>query len=350
MSSETNGSPPSCKVMVTGAAGFMGKKLVAKIVSDGGKLKDGRTATELILMDVVKPSGPEGDSIPFTVKAVEGDLSVAEDMTSLMSVKPDVIFHLAAIVSGDAEKNFEKGYSINMDGTRNLLEAIRSIDGYTPRIVFASSAAVFGGSVPDPIPDTHHLTPRTSYGTQKAICELLVDDYSRKGYVDGISIRFPTISVRPGKPNKAASSFISGIIREPLAGVETICPVGRHIKHPVASPRRAVEYLLTAASIPTEELTKGSRSFTMPAIRVSVGEMLDAMEKVAGKEVLDLVKMETDEFVEGIIGNWQFNFESKRAKELGFQPDKCFEDIVQAHIDDELGGAVHKAKKTKEDA
>lgn len=329
------------KVLITGAAGFLGQKLAKKIADEG--TVGGSAITELTLVDIVPASLPEASS-NITSKAITADFSKKDEVKAAIESKPDYIFHLAAIVSGDAEKNFELGYTINVDGFKFLLDAIYADESYTPRLILASSAAVFGSPVPESIPDTFHRTPRTCYGAQKAICEIYLDDYSRKGFVDGVALRFPTISVRPGKPNKAASSFFSGIIREPLAGIEAVCPVERSIKHPVTSPRKAVEYLLHAASLSADKLKDG-RAITMPALTVSVGEMIDSLEKIAGKEVTALIKMEKDDFVNTIIGNWQFHFDTKRAEGLGFEGNKTFDEIVQVHIDDELGGAVHVAKK-----
>ena len=329
------------KVLITGAAGFLGQKLAKKVADEG--TVGGSAVTELILVDIVPATLPEASST-MTCKAITADFSKQDEVKAAIESKPDYIFHLAAIVSGDAEKNFELGYTINVDGFKYLLDTITADDSYTPRLILASSAAVFGSPVPDSIPDTYHRTPRTSYGTQKAICELYLDDYSRKGYVDGVALRFPTISVRPGKPNKAASSFFSGIIREPLAGIEAVCPVERSIRHPVTSPRKAVEFLLHAAGLSADKLKDG-RAITMPALTVSLGEMIDSLERIAGKEVTGLIKMEKDDFINTIIGNWQFSFDTKRAETLGFEANKTFDEIVQVHIDDELGGAVHVAKK-----
>jgi nucleoside-diphosphate-sugar epimerase len=328
------------RVLITGGGGFLGQKLAKKLVKEG-KIGE-KPITEIILTDVILAAEPEGASFPFVITTA--DLSTQKDAVEVVSRKPDVIFHLAGIVSGDAEQNFEKGYAINVDGLKNLLEAIRLMDGYTPRLVFSSTAAVFGSPVPDAIPDTYHRTPRTSYGTQKAICELLLDDYSRKGFVNGVALRFPTIAVRPGKPNKAASSFFSGIIREPLSGQKTVCPVSREIRHPIVSPRRAVEFLLHAATL-SADLLKDGRAITMPAITTSVGEMIDALERIAGKETVALITMGKDDFIQNMISSWQFNFDATRAKELGFKPNETYDEIVQAHIEDELGGSIHVAKK-----
>lgn len=236
--------------LVLGAGGMLGRKLVAALVG---------SADKLTLHDIVPPPAPPG------AEAISSDLSQPGEADRLVAARPDVIFHLAAIVSGEAEANFEKGYRVNLDGTRHLLEAIRRIgDGYRPRLVFASSLAVFGAPFPASIPDEFHLTPLSSYGTQKAIGELLVADYSRRGIIDGIGIRLPTICVRPGKPNMAASGFFSGIIREPLNGMEAVLPVPITVRHWFASPRAAIGFLQHAASMEMAALG-GQRNLTIPA-------------------------------------------------------------------------------------
>lgn len=330
------------KVFITGGAGFLGQKL-AKKLAGVGKIGD-VNVTELILADIITASTPEGAS--FSTNAVTADFSKPDEVKAALACKPDVIFHLAAIVSGEAEKNFDLGYSINVDGFKCMLDAIRDEEEYTPRLVLSSSAAVFGSPVPDSIPDTFHRTPRSSYGTQKAICELYLDDYTRKGFVDGVTLRFSSISVRPGKPNKAATSFFSGIIREPLSGIEAVCPVDRSIRHPIVSPNKAVEFLCLAATL-SADLLKDGRAITMPALTSSVGDMIDALERVAGKEAIELIKMEKDDFINGMIGTFQFNFDAKRANSLGFEGDTSFDEIIKAYIEDELGGSVHIAKKQK---
>jgi nucleoside-diphosphate-sugar epimerase len=241
-------------------------------------------------------------------------------------------------VSGEAEQDFDKGYRINMDGTRRLLEAIRAA-GHKPRLVFASSIAVFGAPFPDAIGDEFFNTPLTSYGTQKAICELLISDYSRKGFVDGLSIRLPTICVRPGKPNKAASGFFSNIMREPLAGEEAVLPVSESVMHWHASPRAAVGFLLHAAALDLAKVGP-RRALTMPGLAVTVGEQIAALRKVAGDKVVARIRRQPDPFIEAIVAGWPRNFTPKRALALGFMADTSFEDIVRHHIEDELGGKI----------
>jgi nucleoside-diphosphate-sugar epimerase len=252
------------------------------------------------------------------------------------------VFHLAAIVSGEAELDFEKGYGINLEGTRALLEAIRAAhlqDGYRPCVVFTSSIAVFGAPFPQVIPDDFNLTPLTSYGTQKAMGELLLADYTRRGFIDGIGIRLPTICIRPGKPNKAASGFFSGIVREPLAGQEATLPVPETVRHWHASPRSAVGFLVHAASIDLQPLG-ARRSLTMPGVSATVGEQIEALRKIAGEKVVSLIRREPDELVMKIVSGWPQAFEAERAKELGFVADASFEDIIRVHIEDELGGQL----------
>jgi nucleoside-diphosphate-sugar epimerase len=260
----------------------------------------------------------------------------------LIMARPDVIFHLAAIVSGEAEADFEKGYRVNLDGTRYLLEAIRKVgEGYKPRLVFTSSIAVFGAPFPEAIPDEFFETPLTSYGTQKAIDELLLADYTRRGFLDGVGIRLPTICVRPGKPNKAASGFFSGIIREPLAGHQAILPVADDVRHWHASPRSAVGFLLHAAGLDGAMLG-ARRSLTMPGVAATVGEQIAALAKVAGEAVTKRIRREPDATIQRIVAGWPRNFDPQRALALGFRAEKTFEEIIRIHIADELGGTwVH---------
>jgi D-erythronate 2-dehydrogenase len=322
------------KVLIIGGAGMVGRKLAERLAKDGAL--GGKAITAMTLHDVVAGSKPPGAKFP--VEVVIGDLPAPGEAQKLMAGRPDVVFHLAAIVSGEAEQEFDKGYRINMDGTRLLLEAMRAT-GTKPRLVFTSSIAVFGAPFPEAIGDEFFNTPLTSYGTQKNICELLISDYSRKGFLDGISIRLPTICVRPGKPNKAASGFFSNIMREPLAGQEAVLPVSESVRHWHASPRAAVGFLLHAA---TMDLAKVGprRAITMPGIAATVGEQIAALKKVAGDKVVERIRREPDAFVEAIVAGWPRNFSPKRALELGFKADASFEDIIRIHIEDELAGKV----------
>lgn len=326
------------KVLILGGAGMIGRKLAERLARDG-RLGDA-PVTSLTLYDVVAPQKPAGATFP--VETLTGDLPAPGETDKLVASKPDVIFHLAAIVSGEAEQDFEKGYRINLQGTMNLLESIRrAYDGAArnPRVIFTSSIAVFGAPFPEKIPDDFFLTPLTSYGTQKAIGELLLADYTRKGFVDGVGIRLPTICVRPGKPNKAASGFFSNIIREPLAGQEAVLPVSEDVMHWHASPRAAVGFLIHAATIDGARLG-ARRNLSMPGLAVTVGEQIAALRKIAGDKVVARIRREPDPFVQEIVAGWPRNFETRRSIELGFRADPSFEDIIRVHIEDELGGRI----------
>jgi nucleoside-diphosphate-sugar epimerase len=321
------------KVLIIGGAGMIGRKLAERLARDGAVA--GKAISKLTLYDVVPGAAP-GAKMPVDIAT--GDLPAEGEAEKLIADRPDIVFHLAAIVSGEAEEDFDKGYRINMDGTRRLLEAIRAA-GHKPRLVFASSIAVFGAPFPEAIGDEFFNTPLTSYGTQKNICELLISDYSRKGFVDGLSLRLPTICVRPGKPNKAASGFFSNIMREPLAGKEAVLPVSESVMHWHASPRAAVGFLLHAASLDLARVGP-RRALTMPGLAVTVGEQIAALGKVAGDKVVARIRRQPDPFIEQIVAGWPRNFAPKRALELGFKADASFEDIVRHHIEDELGGKV----------
>jgi D-erythronate 2-dehydrogenase len=322
------------KVLVIGAAGMLGRKLIDRLAAGHEKMRP----THLTRHDVVL-SPPPGNAA-FTIETFIGDLSVTGEAEKLVAPRPDIIFHLAAIVSGEAEANFEKGYAINLDGTRNLLEAIRvQGGGYCPRVIFTSSIAVFGSPFPDAISDDFLTAPLTSYGTQKAICELMINDYSRRGFLDGMALRMPTVCVRPGTPNKAASGFFSNIIREPLVGKDAILPVPLTVRHWHASPRTAVEFLFKAAALGGSALGP-RRNLTLPGLSCTVAEQLDALEKVAGADVVKRVKHIPDETIMRIVAGWPQNFDPQRALALGFKAESSFEQIIRAHIDDELGGRI----------
>ena len=323
-------------ILVIGAAGMVGRKLTERLARDRGL--HGKEITQFTLADVVAPTPPSGSTVKCDTRTA--DLSSAGEAEKLIAARPDVIFHLAAIVSGEAELDFEKGYRINLDGTRALLEAIRKTGGgYHPKLVFTSSIAVFGAPFPPAIPDDFHLTPLTSYGTQKAICELLLADYNRRGFLDGVGIRLPTICVRPGKPNAAASGFFSGIIREPLAGHEAILPVCETVRHTHASPRAAVGFLIHAAGLTREQL--GPRiNLAMPGTSCTVGEQIAALERVAGPAVAKRIRREPDDMIIRIVDGWAQRIDARRAGELGFTAEASFDEIIRAHIDDELGGKI----------
>ncbi|WP_131114746.1 D-erythronate dehydrogenase [Lichenihabitans psoromatis] len=328
------------RILIIGAAGMVGRKLTARLVRDA--TLGSHPIDALDLVDVVEPARVDA---PFMIET--GTIDVADPAAAprLIAKRPDVIFQLAAIVSGEAEKDFDKGYAINMDGLRFLLDAIRtegasSVEGalrpYRPRLVFTSSIAVFGAPFPATIDDEFLSAPMTSYGTQKAICELLLADYTRKGFVDGIGIRLPTISVRPGKPNAAASGFFSNIIREPLAGQEAVLPVGEDVRHWHASPRSAVGFLLHAATIDGGRVGQ-RRTLSMPGVSVTVGEQIEAMRRVAGESAVALIRRQPDPFIEAIVANWPQSFEPSRAEALGFTAERDFDSIIRVHLEDKLG-------------
>lgn len=324
-------------IVVIGAAGMLGRKLVAAMI-DKGELR-GERIERLTLADIVAPVAPRFDG---EVETVAVDLSEPGIAETLVASRPDVIFHLAAIVSGEAEADFEKGYSVNLDGTRTLFEAIRKAGfdaPYCPRVVFTSSIVVFGEPLPEIIDDTHCLTPLTSYGTQKAMCELLLADYSRRGFLDGVGIRLPTISIRPGKPNMAASGFFSSILREPLVGQEAVLPVSETVRHWFASPRAAVGFMLRAAELDTARLG-ARRTITMPGLSATVGEQIEALRRVAGDGAASLIRREANPTIAGIIAGWPQNFSARRAAELGFKAEQNFDEIIRVHIEDELGNAL----------
>ncbi len=323
------------KILVLGAAGMIGRKLIGHLL-ERGELR-GQTIKSIHGFDVVDAEFISTDTI--TVSVSSGDISDASTVDALVESKPDVIFHLAAIVSGEAEAEFEKGYRINMTGTQNLFNAIIDRPGYCPRVVYASSIAVFGAPFPEAIEDDYHLTPLTSYGTQKAIGELLLNDFTRKGHFDGIGLRFPTIVVRPGKPNLAASGFFSNIIREPLSGLSAELPVSEDVMHWMTSPRSAVGFCIHAAEIGTNEIGP-HRSLTLPGIAITVGGMIAALKRVAGEATTDRIERKPDETIMRIVANWPRNFQAERAESLGFEAEKTFDEIIQAHIDDELGGRL----------
>jgi D-erythronate 2-dehydrogenase len=321
-------------ILIIGAAGMIGAKLTKRLIGEGAVA--GKPITGLTLVDIVAPAAPEGTPIKIETKAV--DLSAPGVADSVVKSRPDFIFHLAAIVSGEAEADFEKGYRVNLDGTRFLFEAIRKVGGgYKPRVVFTSSIAVFGAPFPEAIGDEFFLTPLTSYGTQKAIDELLLADYTRRGFMDGIGIRLPTICVRPGKPNKAASSFFSGIIREPLAGQEALLPVSETVRHWHASPRSAVNFLIHAAGLDGERVGP-RRNLSMPGVSATVGEQIAALRKVAGDKVAARIRHAPDPVIMKIVEGWARNFAPERALALGFRAEQNFEEIIRIHIEEDRGG------------
>jgi nucleoside-diphosphate-sugar epimerase len=325
------------EVLVTGAAGMVGSRLAARLARDG--MVAGRAISKLVLTDIVEPSRPPGFSGEIECRAE--DFASAEIVGQLVASRPAVIFHLAAIISGEAERDFDKGYRINLDGTRNLLEAIRHEGGadYVPKLVFTTSSGVFGAPFPPAIHDEFFVTPLTNYGTQKAIGELLLADYSRRGFLDGVGIRFPSIVVRPGKPNASAGGFFSGIVREPLQGIEATLPVPDDTIFTHASPRSAVGFLIHAAGLSREAL--GPRiNLSMPGVCVTVGEQIEALRRVAGDRAVKLIRRAPDKAVSDIVSGWPTRFDAARATALGFRAERDFDEIIRVHVEDDLGGRL----------
>jgi nucleoside-diphosphate-sugar epimerase len=323
-------------ILITGAAGMIGRKLTARLVADGAL--NGKPIGRLSLLDVGAP--PRPDRFAGRVDILVADIADPAAVRSAIADRPDAIFHLAAVVSGEAELDFDKGMHVNFDGSRALFEAVRTAgDGYCPRLVFSSSIAVFGAPYPESIPDDFALTPLTSYGTQKAAIELMLADYTRRGYVDGVGIRLPNIVVRPGKPNKAASGFFSSIIREPLNGEEAVLPVADSVRNWHASPRAAVSFLIHAAGIASQDIAPRI-NLTMPGVCCTVAEQIAALRRIAGEEVAARIRYAPDPQVARIVAGWPSRFAASRALALGFKAEASFDDIIRAHIEDELGGGI----------
>ena len=316
---------------------MIGQKLIQRLARDP-YIRDGKISQAALVDAFIEPKIP--DEAPFEIHSVIADITDSKICEKLIENKPDVIFHLAAIVSGEAESDFEKGYRVNLDGTRNLFEAIRSIPTYCPRVVYTSTAAVYGGPYPDNTTDDFILQPSTSYGTQKAIGELLLNDYSRRGFLDGIGLRLPTICVRPGKPNAAASGVFSNIIREPLVGIQTTLTVSKDVSMIFASPKSAVGFLVHAAGLDTSNLGT-QRSMIMPGVHATIGEELEALRRVAGERVLSFITEKPNAFAQKMVDAWNFPaFPATRARSLGFSCEKTFDELIQLHIETELDGKI----------
>lgn len=320
-------------ILITGGTGFVGKEIAKTLLKAGSlTLKNGEThkISKITLFDCFAGEGVPTDD---RVDVVLGDINDKPLLQKLIK-DVDIIWHLAAVVSSAAEEDFELGMSINLYGLINLLEILRLNTASKPvKFIYASGCAVFGGNLPELVTDTTAVTPSSSYGMQKAMGELLVCDYSRKGYIDGRVLRLPTIVVRPGKPNRAASTFFSSIIREPLNNEKAICPVNKETQVFIMSPRKCISSMLLAAQISDKELGN-ERIISLPGLTVSINEMLEALEKIAGKECLDLIEWQHDANIEKIVKSWPIQIEAVYAKSLGFEADKNFEDIVRAHIED----------------
>lgn len=322
------------RTIIIGGAGMVGQKLAGRLAQDKSW---SAKISELILFDVVEAVSPAAD---FPTSVVTGSFADPVACKKLAELEADLIFHLAAIVSGDAEKNFERGWDINGHGSWHLLEALRqqheaSGGQYVPKLIFTSSIAVFGPPFPERIDDEFLCAPQTSYGAQKAMTELLIADYTRKGMIDGFSVRLPTICVRPGKPNLAASSFFSGIIREPLNGQQAVLPVDDSVRHWHASPRSAARFLTHAAELDTS-LLNGRLSLNLPGVSCTVAEQIEALERAAGNDAVQLIRREPDNTIINIVGGWPRNFEARRAMELGFSADRDFDEIIACYIEDDL--------------
>lgn len=316
-------------VLITGAAGFLGQRLTQALLARGEL--DGRTLTRLTLVDQTAPVAPHDASPEIRTQAQ--DLTVPGACDALLEGRPDVIFHLAAVVSSAAEADLDLGLAVNFDATRALLESCRAHDLATTRLVMASSVAVYGGELPETLDDMTALTPQSSYGSQKAMCELLINDYSRRGLIDGRVLRLPTIVVRPGRPNAAASSFASSILREPLNGEDAVCPVPTGLELFVMSPGRVIEALLHGATVPAEAFGD-YRALMLPGITVSVAEMLDTLREIGGDEALARVRHEPDARIEAIVASWPARFVTGKAERLGFKNDRDFREIVETFLAD----------------
>jgi D-erythronate 2-dehydrogenase len=320
------------KIVITGAAGFLGTRLAFSLLSRGSLTnREGREQAidELILFDHVESTAIE----ELRVESIAGDVADGALLRDIIGNDTDAVFHLAAVVSGEAEEDFDLGMRVNLDGTRALLEACRELL-LPPRLVFASSVAVFGAPTPNIVTDATTPTPRASYGVQKLLGELLIGDYSRKGFIDGRAVRLPTIVVRPGKPNKAASSFASGIMREPLDGEAAVCPVPKQTQVWMMSPQRAIDSFIHAFELSADSWG-ADRALNLPGISVSVEDMVAALARVAGKEVAERVSFEPDPAIERIVSTWPSHFDTTRATGLGFKGDSDFDSVLKSYIEDQ---------------
>ena len=318
------------RVVITGGGGFLGQMLARALIARVG-LSIGSHAnpglTELVLLDQSRPSSRIDDD---RVSYATGDVCDSALLDRVLAPGADAVFHLAAVVSAGAEADFDLGMRVNVDGTRAVLEACRR-QTQPPRLVFTSSVAAFGGELPEVVNDSTAATPQSSYGTQKVIGELLAADYTRKGFVDGRSVRLPTIVVRPGKPNRAASGFMSGIFREPLNGQSAVCPVPPDTEMWILSPERAVDALIHAMELPAAAWG-WNRTLNAPGITVSVADALDALERIAGRDTAARVRVERDPEIERIVLGWPAKFVTERAERLGFGADSGIEEIIRAHM------------------
>ena len=319
-------------ILITGGAGFLGQRLARELL-ERGVLKDAvgrdQAVERIVMLDVVAARGFDDPRI----RQLVGDFTDPALIDLALDADTDAVFHLAAVVSGQAEAEFDLGMRVNLDGSRQLLERCREL-GHRPRVIFTSSVAVYGGELPTTVTDDLALTPRSSYGTQKAMAELLLGEYHRRGFVDGRVLRLPTVSVRPGAPNRAASSFASGVIREPLNGLEAACPVDPETRLWLLSPRKAIDNLVHGYEVESELLGE-CRAVNLPGVSVTAREMVKILEQVAGAEVATRVRWERDPEIERIVGSWPGAWDVSRAQALGFGGDADFTGIVRAYIEDD---------------
>jgi nucleoside-diphosphate-sugar epimerase len=323
-------------IVITGGAGFLGRRLAERLLRRGtlaGADNGQQTIGTLTLFDAVPPSPP---LIPDRrLRLIAGDIADRDAVRAAIGAGTSTVFHFAAVVSAEAEADTDKGLRVNLDGTRAVLEACRAL-GTAPRVLFASSLAVYGGALPPAVTDDTPLRPQTSYGAAKAMGELLVNDWSRKGYIDGRVLRFPTIVIRPGRPNRAASTWASSIFREPLAGQETVCPVSRDTVMAILSPRRALAAIEQVHDLPAARLGD-DRSLLLPSISVTVAEMLAALERAGGAACLARIGWRPDPTVQKIVDGWPRALDAARARALGIAPDPDLDAIVAAFVEDDLG-------------
>jgi D-erythronate 2-dehydrogenase len=323
------------RVVVTGAAGMLGSRVARRLLTEG--VVGTQRVSHIVLVDAFAP--PQVDSEGVSVETIVADLADEGVAEEVVSGRPGVIFHLAAVVSGEAESDLEKGYRVNVDASRGLFDAVRRLAGpRPPRLVFSSSIAVFGPPLPEVIGDEHPPTPATSYGTEKAIVELMVEDYTRRGVLDGVCVRLPTICVRPGSANLAASGFFSSIIREPLNGATAILPVADDVRHWFASPRAAVGCLIHAAALQGDALGR-RRSLTMPGVSATVAMLIDALRRVAGEDAVSLIRREPDETIARIVEGWPERFDPRRALALGFRAETSVDELITVYREDDLSPA-----------
>ena len=320
------------KVVITGGAGMVGMKLARALLARGtltNAADERKSISELVLLDIMPPAKPIDDA---RVKHVTGDACDAHFLAGVIGHNTEAVFHLAAVVSGQAEADFDLGMRVNLDGTRVLLDTVRKLP-HKVRLLFSSSIAVYGVPLPAVIEDATIPTPQASYGVQKLIGEWLVSDFHRKGFIDGRAIRLPTVSVRPGKANAAASSFASAIIREPLNGVDYVCPVAPETQMWMLSPAKSIEYLIQSFELPSDQI--GSlRTVNLPGIVVTVAEMHAALKR-ASEKAAARVSYQLDAKINAIVQTWAYRFNTARANALGFVPDENMDAIVAAYIKEE---------------